>query len=191
MLDMVLLRTDCCLSGSDECWGKSTQTIQTASVITGSSLPPPLNLDLWAGYLWANPRDMALISLGGSPVMRLSIWPLMHLISSATAGLWMQLRSSFSWKPRPVSDTTLRHSTRVTTGTCLLWSPRRVSRHWWPAAHEPLWPQLSSALSSSSCRFSPRRVQWQLSGRGTMRQIQSAGTRIRFKCYMDMMWSPG
>lgn len=28
---------DCCLSGSDECWGKSTGKFQTASVIIGSS----------------------------------------------------------------------------------------------------------------------------------------------------------
>lgn len=59
-------------------------------------------------YLWANPRDMALISLGGSPVIRASIWLLMHLMSSATAGLWTQLRSSFSWKtPKLISDPTL------------------------------------------------------------------------------------
>lgn len=52
----------------------------------------------WVIYLWASPRDMAAMSLGGSPVMRLSTWLLIHLISSQTVGLWIQLRSSFSWK---------------------------------------------------------------------------------------------
>lgn len=92
---------DRCLSGSDECWGKSTGKIQTASVIMGSScyMFVCVTLHMYATYLWAKPSDMALISLGGSPVMRPSIWLLMHLISSATAGLWTQLTSSFSWKP--------------------------------------------------------------------------------------------
>lgn len=39
---------------------------------------------------------MALISRGGSPVMRLSIWLLMHLINSATAELCTQVTSIFS-----------------------------------------------------------------------------------------------
>lgn len=76
---------------------------QTASVIIGCSLFHVIPYQRLV-YLWAKPSDMALISLGGSPVMRLSIWPLMHLISSATAGLWMQLRSNFSWRPVSVRD---------------------------------------------------------------------------------------
>lgn len=49
-------------------------------------------------HLWARPRHMALISLGGSPVIRPSICALMPLMSSATAGLCTQLRFSLSWK---------------------------------------------------------------------------------------------
>lgn len=93
-----------CLSGSDECWKFILQEISDSKC----------NHRQWSSsaellcitYLWANPRDMALISRKGSPVMRPSIWPLMHLISSATAGLWTQLISIFSWKTQLIRGLT-------------------------------------------------------------------------------------